>query len=110
MAIDGWDRAATIDDVLERMAAIDAALPHEDGVAYFNRMYWQVTQLVDKAVDAQSFVAGEFLGRLDVHFANLFFTAYAADLDGPRSVLRGRRCSRRAPAGTRSRSSSRWPG
>jgi hypothetical protein len=82
MAIDGWDRAASIDDVLERMAAIDAALPHDDGVAYFNRMYWQVTRLVDQAVDAKSFVAGEFLGRLDVHFANLFFAAYAADLDG----------------------------
>jgi hypothetical protein len=82
MAIEGWDRAATIDDVAERMAAIDATLPHEDGVAYFNRMYWQVTQLVDKAMDAKSFVAGEFLGRLDVHFANLFFTAYAADLEG----------------------------
>lgn len=82
MPIDGWDRAATIDDVLERMAAIDAALPRDDGVAYFNRMYWQVTKLVDQAVDAQSFVAGEFLGRLDVNFANLFFAAYAADQEG----------------------------
>jgi hypothetical protein len=82
MAIDGWDQAASIDDVLERMAAIDAALPAADGVAYFNRMYWQVTKLVDQAVDAQSFVAGEFLGRLDVNFANLFFAAYADDLAG----------------------------
>lgn len=82
MAIDGWDRAATIDDVLERMAAIDAALPRDDGVAYFNRMYWQVTKLVDQAVDSKTFVAGEFLGRLDVNFANLFFAAYGADQDG----------------------------
>jgi Family of unknown function (DUF5995) len=80
MAIDGWDRAATIDDVLERMAAIDAALPRKDGVAFFNRMYWQVTRLVQQAVDASAFEAGDFLARLDVHFANLFFAAYAADL------------------------------
>ncbi len=82
MAIDGWDRATSIDDVLERMAAIDSALPHSDGVAYFNRMYWQVTRLVDEAVDASTFEAGEFLERLDVHFANLYFAAYAADLAG----------------------------
>jgi hypothetical protein len=78
----GWDQAATIDDVLERMAAIDAALPRDDGVAYFNRMYWQVTRLVDDAVDARTFEAGEFLARLDVHFANLYFAAYGADLAG----------------------------
>ncbi len=82
MAIDGWDRARDIDGVLERMSEIDAALPHDDGVAYFNRMYWQVTRLVDGAIDADLFVAGDFLARLDVHFANLFFAAYAADLDG----------------------------
>src|SRR3954454_5993136 len=78
----GWARATSIDDVLERMAAIDAALPPEDGVAYFNRMYGEVTRLVDSAVDAKSFRAAEFLPRLDVHFANLYFEAYAADLAG----------------------------
>jgi hypothetical protein len=82
MPITGWDQAASIDDVLERMAAIDAALPRHDGVAYFNRMYWEVTKLVDAAVDASTFEAGEFLARLDVHFANLYFAAYAADADG----------------------------
>ena len=82
MATAGWDQAASIDDVLERMADIDAALPQNDGVAYFNRMYWQVTRLVDEAVDASAFEAGEFLARLDVHFANLYFAAYAADLAG----------------------------
>jgi hypothetical protein len=82
MARGRWDQAATIDDVLERMAAIDAALPHHDGVAYFNRMYWQVTRFVDAAVDASTFEAGEFLARLDVHFANLYFAAYAADEEG----------------------------
>jgi hypothetical protein len=82
MAIAGWDQAATIDDVIERMAAIDASLRTDDGVAYFNRMYWQVSRLVDEAVDRRTFEAGEFLGRLDVHFANKYFAAYAASLAG----------------------------
>lgn len=82
MRSSGWAESESIDDVLERMAAIDAALPSEDGVATFNRMYRQVTRLVDAAIDAGQFGAGPFLGRLDVHFANLFFAAYEADLDG----------------------------
>src|SRR5262245_37303088 len=64
------------------MDAIDAALPAADGVATFNRMYRQVTRLVDQAVDDGMFVAGPFLARLDVLFANIFFEAYAADEDG----------------------------
>ncbi len=77
-----WAGAETIDDVLERMDVIDKALPAEDGVATFNRMYQYVTQLVDDAVDTRLFLAGNFLERLDVHFANLYFAAYAASLDG----------------------------
>ena len=80
-AVVGWDHAESIDDVLERMATIDATLPHDDGVAYFNRMYWQVTRLVAPRWTS-AFEAGEFLERLDVHFANLYFAAYAADLAG----------------------------
>lgn len=82
MAASGWDRASSIDEVLERMASIDAALPADDGVATFNRMYRQVTRLVDRAVNEGRFGAGPFLERLDVQFANLYFAAYAADLDG----------------------------
>ena len=77
-----WASATTIDEVLERMAAIDRALPGPDGVATFNRMYTQVTLLVRNAIVEGSFGAGPFLERLDVHFANLFFAAYAADLAG----------------------------
>lgn len=77
-----WAQASSIDDVLERMSAIESALPADDGVATFNRMYRQVTDLVDAAVDAGTFGAGDFLARLDVHFANLFFEAYAADEAG----------------------------
>lgn len=77
-----WAAAATIDGVLERMDAIDGAHPSADGVATFNRMYRQVTRLVKQADLADRFQAGEFIERLDVQFANLFFEAYQADLDG----------------------------
>jgi hypothetical protein len=77
-----WASALTIDDVLERMASIERTLPSADGVATFNRMYFQVTKLVDRAIDRGQFGAGPFLERLDVHFANLFFQAYADDLEG----------------------------
>ncbi len=75
-------KANSIDDVLERMDDIERLLPSEDGVAVFNRMYRQVTRLIDQAVDQNLFEAGDFLARLDVHFANMFFDAYTADANG----------------------------
>jgi hypothetical protein len=72
------DAAADIPGVLERMDAIETSLPRNDGVAYFNRMYREVTRLVQDAVAAHEFTAATFLERLDVHFANYFFAAYAA--------------------------------
>lgn len=78
----GWAKADSIDQVLERMDGIDAALPSTDGVAVFNRMYREVTRLVERAAEKQEFQSGDFLVRLDVHFANLFFDAYAADAAG----------------------------
>lgn len=75
-----WAAATSIDDVLVRMDEIDAVLPATDGVATFNRMYRQVTRLVRDAALSDRFVAGDFIDRLDVQFANLFFEAYAADL------------------------------
>lgn len=78
----GWSTASSIDDVLERMDAIADAHAAADGVATFDRMYRQVTRMVQEAELADRFGAGEFIGRLDVHFANLFFSAYEADLAG----------------------------
>lgn len=74
--------AHDISGVLDRMDHIDAALPTTDGVAYFNRMYREVTRLVRDAVQGETFRAAEFLERLDVNFANLFFSAYDDDAAG----------------------------
>ena len=65
----------TIDDVLERMAAIESTLAPADGVAYFNRMYRRVTEEVHTAVQGKAFEADPFLERLDVVFASLYFQA-----------------------------------
>ena len=37
----------TIADVVARMQAIDAQLPSNDGIKWFNRLYLMVTQQVD---------------------------------------------------------------
>ena len=38
--------SVTVTDVIARMVQIDAELPRKDGVAYFNRLYLQVTRAV----------------------------------------------------------------
>jgi hypothetical protein len=78
--------AATIDDVIARMQAIEAALPTGDGVACFNRMYLEVTQGVSQQVQQGSFGDPAFVSRLDVVFANIYFSAVDA-LSGPPSAL-----------------------
>jgi hypothetical protein len=71
----GAGPAGTIDDVVARMRAIDASLPRKDGVAYFNRLYLQVTEAVGKASVNTTFADPRFLDRLDVVFAGLYFDA-----------------------------------
>jgi len=62
----------TIADVIARMRATLDALPQRDGVACFTRLYLAVTETV---AEASGFAAPEFLTRLDVRFAELFFGA-----------------------------------
>ena len=71
--------AETIADVIARMRAIGSELPREDGVACFTRLYLAVTETVNTA---GGFASPEFLARLDVRFANLYFEALA---DPPRA-------------------------
>ncbi len=68
---------ATIPEVIARMGQIDASLPRKDGVAYFNRLYLQVTKSVDAASADTTFEDPLFLERLDVVFAGLYFDAEA---------------------------------
>src|SRR4029077_13522644 len=70
-----------LDDVLARMIAIDQALPPEDGVSCFNKLYLEVTKNVLAGVGQATFADPRFLTALDVAFANLYFAALSA-LDG----------------------------
>jgi Family of unknown function (DUF5995) len=68
---------ATIAEVIARMEQIDGGLPRKDGVAYFNRLYLQVTRAVQAAAANVTFAAPDFTERLDVVFAGLYFGAAA---------------------------------
>ncbi len=74
----------TVSGVIARLREIDAALPADDGVAVFNRVYLTVTEriaavLADPAGGPTTFHDPETMAELDVGFANLWLTAYDAD-------------------------------
>ena len=71
-------RPVDIDGVLDRMRAIERALPAEHGVAWFNRLYRWTTESVQHAVNAQAFEDPDAIVALDVRFANLYFDAIDA--------------------------------
>jgi hypothetical protein len=73
---------ATIADVIARMQAIDALLPPNDGLKWFNRLYLMVTQQVDLHPPGGAWQSPAWLTRLDVVFAGLYFSAVAGFLGG----------------------------
>lgn len=74
-----FDMTMTVDDVVARLYAIDAALPPDDGVAVFNDVYLQVTETVrDQLATGGVFADDAFMTALDVLFASLWFDAHAA--------------------------------
>ncbi len=72
----------TVDEAIARMNQIDASLPASDGVACFNRMYRAVTEDVKGKITQGFFADPDFLGALDVAFANIYFAAVDA-MTGP---------------------------
>ena len=75
---------STIDEAIAIMQAIDRTLPDDDGVKWFNRLYLRVTVSVGGAVRGAQFGDPVFLAKLDVVFANLYFSALTlglADVD-----------------------------
>ena len=63
----------TIEDVVAAMCAIEAALPENDGVIWFNVLYRRVTETVQ--AEAALWEDWPFLQRFDVAFAKLYFDA-----------------------------------
>jgi hypothetical protein len=68
----------TIADVIDRMKQIDAALPANDGIRYFNRLYLTTTQNIFANVQGGLFADVPFVEDLDVVFAQLYFAAFDA--------------------------------
>jgi hypothetical protein len=65
----------SIADVLGVMQAIDAVCIEGDGLKWFNRLYFQVTQAVENRVNSGGFADPAWLALLDVEFAKLYFSA-----------------------------------
>ena len=90
----------SVPEVITRMESLVAAFPATDGVACFVRMYLTVTREVANRIGKGFFVDPDFMARLDVVFANLFFAAVDGSAANPRSmprswtVLFGRRTDR----------------
>jgi len=82
------DPPKTIDEVIARMRSIDAELPTQDGVAWFNKLYLQVTERVKEWHEQGAFQSPGFLEQLDVVFADLYFRAYDAARDDPDTAPR----------------------
>jgi len=74
--------ADPIKAVEARMDAIAAPLAEDDGVARFNELYLAVTRAVAKEAGSEHYEDPEFISRLDVVFADMYFTAVEDDADG----------------------------
>jgi hypothetical protein len=73
---------ATIADVIAVMESIDNLLPNDDGLKWFNQLYLMVTKKVDTSPPQGGWRNPTWLNRLDVVFANLYFTAIQNFLQG----------------------------
>ncbi|MEV0534411.1 DUF5995 family protein [Kitasatospora sp. NPDC050463] len=74
----------SIDEVVERLRAVEARLAPADGVACFNRMYLRVAELTGRTAAAGSFQDRAFTEGLEAALANLYLDAVeAADAGRP---------------------------
>ncbi len=63
---------------IARFHAIETALPANDGIVWFTRLYRSVTEAVDAQLGTQKFEDPKCLARLDVVFVNLYLDALRA--------------------------------
>lgn len=76
---------ASVDEVVDRMRDLDGRLPPDDGIAVFNRVYLEMTELVRARLQGGYFADPEFMSHLDVVFASLYFEAVDARADEART-------------------------
>ncbi|MFG1806942.1 DUF5995 family protein [Streptomyces sp. NPDC049040] len=70
--------------VLDRMRGVHTGLPHDDGVAVFNRVYIAVTEEVRRRLAAGGFADREAAAELAVRFAGRYLAAVRDDAAGRR--------------------------
>jgi hypothetical protein len=80
--------SSSVTDVIARMQTALQPLPKADGVSCFVRLYLAVTEGVAKKLPGLTFHDPGFLARLDVVFADLFFTAVDANRADPKRASR----------------------
>jgi hypothetical protein len=73
--VKGSDPPPHIAAVIQRLRAIEESASPSDGVVCFARLYREVTEGVGAEVAGREFADSHFLETLDVHFADLFFSA-----------------------------------
>lgn len=76
----------TVREVIEGLRQIEVSAPRTDGVVCFARLYRQVTEGVQAELAGRTFADPQFLARLDVCFAGLFFSALDAYGNDPDST------------------------
>ncbi len=70
-------KPSTIEDVIRVMQSIDATLPNDDGLKWFNFLYLEVTRYIGENPPTNGWEDAAWLTRLDVVFANFYFRAIA---------------------------------
>ncbi|MBX9771594.1 MAG: hypothetical protein K2X29_09500, partial [Candidatus Obscuribacterales bacterium] len=76
------DDPKTVDDVLKTLDKLDKALPENDGLRWFNKLYTMVTEAVKEKVEQGVFQDPKWIEQLDVNFAKLYLNAIKANLNG----------------------------
>jgi uncharacterized protein DUF5995 len=72
----------SVAEVLQTLQTIDAICAEGDGLRWFNRLYWEVTQKVAGLVNTSAFHDAPWLAELDVQFARLYLGALHGWLNG----------------------------
>lgn len=77
---------STIEEVLSVMQQIDASLPDQDGLKWFNLLYMKVTEAVLENPPPDGWADPNWLSRLDVIFGGLYFEALKNWINSPSSA------------------------
>ncbi len=79
---------AGVEDVLVVMRDLDALLPDDDGLKWFNLLYRMVTESIHAQLPTGGWADARWLTQLDVIFAQHYFDALLAWHRDPRSAPR----------------------